>query len=140
MLKFSHISLFLVLPLALFWPSSGQTDNHSVVSNDAVANERPPLTGGDLAKYWGLNCQQIAATTQGWAEKQLLLQQPDMDAVNWRGLELCGMIYNVRDTGRYEPCPDYGGALLALKSMRSGQIKAAPLIITGYLMNCNKSQ
>ncbi len=136
MTKYSLISILLVL----FWSSCAQTDSNNVVENDAIANERPPLTGDDLAKYWGLNCQQIATATQGWAEKELLLQQPDMDAVNWRGLELCGVIYSVKDTGRYEPCPDYGGALLELKSMRSGQTKANLLAITGYLMSCNKNQ
>lgn len=136
MTKYSFVFTLLVL----FWSNCGQTGNNNVVENDAIANERPPLTGGELAKYWGLNCQQIATTTQGWAEQQLLLQRPDMAAVNWRGLELCAMIYNVRDTGRYQPCPDYGRALLELKSMRSGQTKAESLIITGYLMSCNKNE
>lgn len=133
MTKYSLISILLVL----FWSSCGQTDSNNVVENDAIANERPPLTGDDLAKYWGLNCQQIATTTQGWAEKELLLQRPDMDAVNWQGMALCAMIYNVRDTGRYQPCPDYGGALLALKSMRSGQTKPDPMITGDYLTGCS---
>ncbi|MEH6468755.1 MAG: hypothetical protein V7725_03990 [Porticoccus sp.] len=136
MTKYSLISIFLLL----FWSGCAQSDNNNVVENDAVSNERPPLTGDDLAKYWGLNCQQIATTTQGWAEKELLLQRPDMDVVNWRGLELCGMIYNVRDTGRYQPCPNYGRALLELKSIRSGKTEADPLTIAGYLTSCDKSK
>jgi hypothetical protein len=139
MTKYSFVFTLLVLPL-LLWFGCVQADNNNVVENDAIANERPPLTGDELAKHWGLNCQQIATTTQGWAEQELLLQRPDMTAVNWRGLELCTMIYNVRDTGRYQPCPDYGRTLLELKSMRSGQTKADPLIITGYLMSCNRNQ
>ena len=140
MTKYSFVFTLLVLPLVLLWFGCVQADNNNVVENDAIANERPPLTGDELARYWGLNCQQIVISTQQWAEKELLLPQPDMEAVNWRGLELCGMIYNVRDTGRYEPCPDYGGALFALKSMRSGETKADLLVITGYLMSCNKNQ
>tara|TARA_R110000822_G_scaffold159476_13_gene299305 strand:- start:10101 stop:10511 length:411 start_codon:yes stop_codon:yes gene_type:complete len=132
MTKYSLISILLVL----FWSSCGQADSNNIVENDAIANERPPLTGDVLAKYWGLNCQQIATATQGWAEKELLLQRPDMTAVNWRGLELCAVIYSVRDTGRYEPCPDYGGALLALKSMRSGQTKYDPMATGDYLTGC----
>jgi hypothetical protein len=136
MTKCRLVSIFLVL----FWSSCAQTGNNNVVENDAIANERPPLTGDELAKYWGLNCQQIATTIQGWAEQELLLQRPDMAAVNWRGLELCAVIYSVKDTGRYEPCPDYAGALFELKAMGSGQTKAAPLVITGYLRGCNKNQ
>lgn len=140
MKKYSPITLLLVfslvLPFTLLWPSSGQADDNSIVNNDAVANERTPLTGDELAKYWKLDCRQIAVSTQSWAESELLVPRPDMTAVNWRGLELCAVIYSVRDTGRYEPCPDYGGALLALKSMRSGQIKPDPLTTSGYLSGC----
>ena len=134
--------MLLVLSPVLVWSSCGQAENNAVVNNDAVANERPPLTGDDLAKYWKLDCQHIAVKTNHWAELELSQQIPDMASVDWRGLELCAVIYNVRNTGRYQPCPDYGKTLLLLKSIRSGEseINTARLTIADYLMQCGKDQ
>jgi hypothetical protein len=134
----SPLGLLLLLPLLVLWMGYGYAD--SSTNNDAVANERPPLTGDDLAKHWGLNCQQTAFKTESWSQQQLIQARPDMSSVEWRSLELCAVIYNARDTGRYQPCPAYGKALLALKYMASGEIKPDPLVITAYLVSCDKNK
>ncbi len=108
--------------------------------DDGVANERPPLTGDQLAKYWGVDCPQIASTTSDWIEAQLTQNGPDWSGVDWRELELCAVIYNVRESGRYQPCPDYGRTLLALKRLRSGGNESNTDVIGDYLTNCNGRQ
>lgn len=139
MLKSRLFLLVSVLSLILFWPHGGQADQ---LANDAVANERPPLTGDELAKYWGLDCQQIASKTERWAQKERFGQSFERSSVDWRGLELCAFIYNVRDTGRYQSCPDYARALLVLKSIftensvSSKDVEPELESIKNYLIDC----
>ncbi len=148
MLKSRLFLLAPVLSLILFWPNCGQLDN---LTNDAVANERPPLTGDELAKYWGLDCQLIASETQRWSEKDWTQKERfdtplERSSIDWRGLELCAVIYNVRDTGRYQSCPDYEQALLVLKSIFSAGSASLKTIepklesIKNYLLGCEQRQ
>lgn len=132
MRKPSPFTLLLLWLLIVLLPGYSRADN------DAVANERPPLTGDQLAQHWRLNCPEIAATAQGWAERELQQQRPNWAALNWRGLELCGVIYNVRDSGRYQPCPNYGEAQAALRASRYGSNRIEPATTADYLTNCKR--
>jgi len=148
-MKKCNLLVLLIMPLLLLLFSSVGHASSSSNSNDAVANERPPLTADELAEHWKLDCRKIAAgiiedwvAIEGRAEKAVLSQHPDISDVDLRELQLCAFIYNARDTGRYQPCPNYEKALLALKSMTKGEVKNEakefPALIGSYLNGCGK--
>lgn len=142
MKKCNLLVLFVTPLLLLFYSSSGHSSSTSSInnrhSNDAIANERPPLTADELAEHWKLDCQKIALVTESWAEKAVLSQHPNVSDVDLRELQLCAFIYNAQDTGRYQPCPNYKKALQVLKDIKEGNVKATPALMGSYLSSCGK--
>ena len=154
-MKKYNLLVLLIMPLLLLLYSSGgygSSANTSInSSNDAVANERPPLTADELAEHWKLDCQKIAVATaakikEGWTEKVVLSKSDVSDVglgLGLKELQLCAFIYNARTTGRYQPCPNYEKALLAIKNIKTGDVKNKakefPALIDSYLMSCGKN-
>jgi hypothetical protein len=143
-MKKHNLLVLLFMPLLLlFYVSSGYG---SSTSNDAVTNERPPLTADELAEHWNLDCHKIAVETvaiikEGWAKKTMKSEHPDTSGLDLslKELQLCAFIYNAKDTGRYQPCPNYEKALLATKEFAvSHKAKEFPALIESHLTSCGK--
>jgi len=45
-------------------------------------------------------------------------EEDSWDDIDWQGLYRCGLLFNTRGTGRYQPCPNYKDAYLHLTLIR----------------------
>ena len=150
MKKYNQLVLLIMPLLLLFYSNSGYgssaSSTNKSTNNDAVTNERPPLTADELAEHWKLDCQKIAVETvtmvkEGWAKNAEMSKHPDVSGldISLKELQLCSFIYNAKNTGRYQPCPNYENALLAIKKVDvSNKGKEFPALIDSYQMSCGK--
>lgn len=109
-------------------------------SQDATVNERLPLTGKELEKHWQIDCQEVAATVLTWVAAAKRDKGADIHGIDWHGLQLCAAVYNVKETGRYRPCPDFKNTQRLLERFRSSHKEEDFLSITQFLQGCKNNE
>lgn len=92
----------------------------SGLANEDTVNERPPATGEQRERHWGVDCAALrrdvlAATADALRQRDTVADEAGRRAAGWiEGLRLCAAIYNVPGDAAALPCPDYAGAARAL--------------------------
>ena len=84
----------------------------TAADDNAVANERPPLSRAALEQHWGVDCTALRARILAWADQPRASAAPS----DWdQPLQLCAAIHNPPGEQGAPGCPDYAGAAVALR-------------------------
>lgn len=89
-----------------------------VNGKEGLANERFHSDPKWIEAQWHIDCNAAVANSQQWLGNNRT-DHREWEALPWRDLKLCGLLFNTKDTGRYKPCPDYSGAHDSLMAARS---------------------
>jgi|GEM_PF-6814636 hypothetical protein len=100
------IHLYILCALLLLSHRQAAADNADIV------NERPHLSAAELARHWRLDCKKTAKklleTYSGSDNNKTAT--PPLPSQEITEIGYCAHIYNVPDSGRFQPCPNYRGA------------------------------
>ena len=95
----------LVLTLLGGAPMSGRTD-------EALANERPPMTPAALERHWGVDCNALSARLLAWTGTPAQALPADWP----QQLKLCAAVHNPPGDPAVARCPDFAGVARVLQA------------------------